>query len=108
MFPRPGGVIIHACVCVRSGAVEAELIQRAQLTYTRQVLSEVTQAAGSAAGAVRQARLGLRLTGLLGALVNGGIGAIRRRAEDLAIASDEATLASAVSGGSRKAASVSE
>ena len=85
---------------MHSGVLEAELMQRAQLTYTRQVLSEVSQAAGSAAGAVRQARLGLRLTGLLGALVNGGIGAIRRRAEALAIASDEAALAAAAVPGS--------
>lgn len=60
---------IDFVTAVNLGVIEAELRQRAQLNYTRQVLGEVSQTASAAAGAVRQARLGLRLTSLIGAVM---------------------------------------
>jgi hypothetical protein len=80
-------------------------VQRARLTHTKLVLGEVGQAANAAAGAVRQARLGLRLTSLLGAVVGMGTGVIRRRAEAVAVASEKAALTSALR---RRAAAAAE
>ena len=93
-LPLPRSLLPHPS----TGVLEAELLQRAQLTYTRQVIGEVGQAAGAAAGAVRRARLGLQLTGLLGAIVSAGSGAVKRRAQAVAMASAKASLAASRQG----------
>ena len=58
-----------------------------------QVLVDVRQAAGTAVMAVRRARLGVQLAGLLGAVVNAGGAAVRRRAQAVAAASANTSLA---------------
>lgn len=80
------------CMPCDTGALEAELIQRAQLQHTQFLLRSVSQAASSTATNVRRLRAGLQVTQLVSMAIGAG-GALRQRL-NAAAASNLATRSS--------------
>ncbi|GAX77062.1 hypothetical protein CEUSTIGMA_g4508.t1 [Chlamydomonas eustigma] len=82
--------------------LEAELRERAQLTHTKHMLSQASQAAAQLKGSVRHARKGLQVVGILGAMVRSGSGALRSARSNLHSHQEEAGANTKKNGGSTR------